>query len=662
MCGLTGFVSPAAGADEMIVRVRRMADALAHRGPDDSGEWSDPEAGVAMGFRRLAIIDLSAAGHQPMLSASGRFVGMMNGEIYNFEDLRAELRAAGRAPAFRGHSDTEVMLAGFEAWGVEAAVRRFNGMFAIALWDRLERRLHLIRDRMGVKPLYYGLSGSTFMYGSELKALCQHPQFSGRIDRGALQLYLQFMYVPAPYSIYEDVSKVMPGTILTFDPTTKHVKNSVYWSARDAAISGMENRFKGSLDDAAHELEELARDAIRMRMVADVPLGVLLSGGVDSSLVTALMQAQSTSPIRSFTIGFTDRSYDEAPFAAAVAEHLGTSHTALMMTAEDVLQVIPKLPAMYDEPFADSSQMPTHLVAMLARQQVTVCLSGDGGDELFGGYVRYFIGESLFNRLAVVPRPVRPVLARALTAVPADTWDRILEAGYPLLPKRLRQPRPGERIHKIGRVLSAGDADAMYFELVSHWANVVVDGTDATAPVTVRAAWPALSHPVERMMYFDQISYLPDDILAKVDRASMAVSLEVREPLLDYRLVEFAWRLPLSMKVRGGTGKRVLRRVLGRHLPPALLDRPKMGFGVPLDQWLRGELRDWAESLLDESLLRDQGLIDPRPIRAKWNEHLAGKSDWKYHLWAVLMFQAWLESARPDIHPQIASLTPARSC
>lgn len=603
MCGLTGFVSPVAPADEMLRTVRRMCETLAHRGPDDAGEWVDAEAGVAIGFRRLAIIDLSPAGHQPMTSPSGRYVVTLNGEIYNFEDLRRELDAQ-----WRGHSDTEVMAAAFEAWGVEGAVKRFNGMFAIAVWDRRLRRLHLIRDRMGVKPLYYGFAGRTLVYGSELKALRQHPDFDARIDRDALNLFLRFMYVPAPYSIYEGISKLMPGTILTFDPATRETSTTVYWSVHEAAVRGTANRFRGSEEEASRQLESLLRDAVRIRMVADVPLGVFLSGGVDSSAVTAMIQAESATPVRSFSIGFADAAYNEAPFAAAVARHLGTDHTELIMTADDVVNVIPRLPSMYDEPFADSSQIPTHLVAALARKHVTVTLSGDGGDELFGGYRRYFIGQRVLRTLGAIPSPLRSPLGRLLAAI------------------------PGRRAGKVARTFRANDPDALYFELVSHW---------PVGKNPIRETNPPITDPIERMMFFDQVSYLPDDILAKVDRASMAASLEAREPLLDYRLVEFAWTLPLSMKVRAGRGKRVLRRVLNRYVPEALIERPKMGFGMPLETWLRGRLRDWAESLLDPSAIR---LIDPAPVRAKWEEHLAGKSDWQYHLWAVLMLQAWLQN------------------
>jgi asparagine synthase (glutamine-hydrolysing) len=605
MCGLTGFVAGAATPEEMLATLRGMATCLVHRGPDDSGEWIDAGAGAAIGFRRLAIIDLSPAGHQPMLSHSGRYVVTLNGEIYNFEELRRELRAE-----WRGHSDTEVMAAAFDAWGVEKAVSRFNGMFAIAVWDREARRLHLVRDRMGVKPVYYGFSGDAFLYGSELKALRHYPGFAPRIDERAVHLFLRFMYVPAPLTIYEGIAKLMPGTMLTFDAATRTTRTATYWSARDAAAHGAANRFRGPEEEASRQLEALLRDAVRIRMVADVPLGVFLSGGVDSSLVTALMQAQSAEPVRSFSIGFAEAKYNEAHHAAAVAKHLGTAHTELTMTEKDAFDVIPRLPAMYDEPFADSSQIPTHLVSALARKHVTVSLSGDGGDEVFGGYRRYFAGQGALRLFKLTPPPLRWPIGFALRAIPED------------------------RVRKVARMLRANDPDRLYFELVSHWPS------RETAAVEDRASWPPLDDPVERMMYLDQVSYLPDDILVKVDRASMAVSLEAREPLLDYRLVEFAWTLPLSMKVRGGKGKRVLRRVLYRYVPEELIERPKMGFGIPLEQWLRGPLREWAESLLDPKELR---YVDAPAVRAMWDEHLAGR-DRQFYIWAVLMLQAWLRA------------------
>jgi len=647
MCGLAGFVAAQPGpAEDLLDSLRPMCEAIAHRGPDDSGEWIDAACGVALGFRRLAIIDISPAGHQPMVSASGRYVVMLNGEIYNFETLRAELQAAGEAPPFRGHSDTEVLLAAFEAWGVETAVKRLNGMFAIALWDRESRRLHLIRDRMGVKPLYYGWAGRAFLFGSELNALRRHPAFSCAIDRVALQLYFRFLYVPAPFSIYEAARKLMPGTILTFDPATGRAETTVYWSVAATAIDGVQQPFRGSENEASQDLEALLRDAVRMRMVADVPVGAFLSGGIDSSLVTALMQAQRSTPVRTFSIGFSEGKYDEAPHAARVARYLGTDHTELYVTPDDVADVIPKLPSMYGEPFADSSQIPTHLVAMLARRQVAVGLSGDGGDEVFGGYSRYAVGEKLFRRLAALPVSMRPFIGRALASLPAGLWDRFLAVCRPLLPTELRRPHSRERLHKLARMIAARTPDAMYFELISHWTDLVQHGIAEQAPSACDHDWQALSEPMDQMMFLDQTSYLPDDILTKVDRASMAASLEARAPMLDYRVVEFAWTLPLPMKGQNGEGKRVLRRVLGRYLPTSLSERPKMGFSIPLESLLRGRLRDWAESLLDATTIGGQGLLDAELVSHRWNHYAGGDDHWKHHVWGVLMFQAWMETER----------------
>lgn len=622
MCGLTGVIA-AAGAGDLQRDVRRMADAIAHRGPDDAGEWIDESAGVALGFRRLAVIDLSMAGHQPMVSASGRYVATLNGEIYNYERLRAELPPI----SWRGHSDTEVMLAAFDVWGVEKAVERFNGMFSIAVWDREKRLLQLVRDRMGVKPLYYGFTGDfagdAFLFASELKAIRQHPRFVPRIDRAAVRLYLRFLSVPAPLSIYEGIRKAMPGTVVTFDPATRSIATHVYASARAAAGAGTASRFAGSEADAERELESLLRDSVRLRMAADVPVGVFLSGGIDSSLVTALMQAESASPVRTFTIGFRQSPFDESRFASEVARHLGTSHTEVMISEEEALEVIPDLPEIYDEPFADVSQIPTYLVARMARSQVTVTLSGDGGDELFGGYGRYLLGR----RIAAARRWLPPLVTRSMLAL-----------SRPLFVRRDRQ-----RVEKIARILQCADDDAAYFELLSHsYDELVLDAPRVAVPAMTQSDWPPLLDPVERMMLFDQISYLPDDILTKLDRATMAVSLEAREPLLDPRVVDFAWRLPPSMKLRGGEGKYILRRILSRHVPAALTDRPKMGFAVPLAEWLRGPLRAWAAELLEPDAIRQYGLLDPQPIRRRWEEHLSGRSDWKFYLWGVLMLQLWL--------------------
>jgi asparagine synthase (glutamine-hydrolysing) len=569
-----------------------------------------------------------------MQSASGRYVLAFNGEVYNYEAIRAELRAAGAAPAFRGHSDTEVMLAAVEAWGVEAAVGRFIGMFAIALWDRLQQKLYLVRDRMGVKPLYLGRFGTTFMFASELKAFRAHPDFESDIDRDALAAYFKYAYVPAPYTIYKNVEKVMPGTIVAIS-SDGSVERTTYWSASAAAARGVANRFRGTEVEAANQLDTLLHDAVGLRMIADVPLGVFLSGGVDSSVVTAVMQAQASQPVKTFSIGFLEHGYDEAVHAAAVARHLGTQHTELYVTPSECMDVIPRLAEMYDEPFADSSQIPTHLVSAMARQHVTVSLSGDGGDELFAGYYRYFKGQRAWKTMSRLPRAVRSASARLMGSVSKPTWDRLL-----------RKKRAGDRIHKLGRILQAKDEDTMYFELVSHWRDLVVQGREPRLPLDDRTSWPPLTDPIERMMYFDQVTYLPDDILAKVDRASMAVSLEAREPLLDHRLVEFAWTIPLSMKIRGGKGKWLLREVLYRYVPRELIERPKMGFGAPIGEWLRGPLKEWAEALLDERRLREEGFLDAPMVRAAWNEHLSERGDWEVYLWMVLMFQAWYENAR----------------
>jgi len=623
-----------------------MTDRIAHRGPDDTGEWFDDRDGLALGFRRLSIVDLSPAGHQPMLSAPGRYVLAFNGEVYNFEDIRRELIETGNAPQFRGHSDTEVMLAAIEAWGVEAAVKRFIGMFAIVLWDREQRQLHLIRDRIGVKPLYYGTVNGTFFFASELKAMHAHPGFEADIDRDALALYFRYTYIPAPFTIYQGIRKVMPGTILTVKPDGE-TRETTYWSAAAVADQGRANRFASDENEAADQLDALLRDAVRLRMISDVPLGVFLSGGIDSSVVTALMQAQSSTPVKTFSIGFLEQDYNEAVHAARVAGHLGTQHTEMYVQAEEAMAVIPKLPSMYDEPFADSSQIPTHLVSAMARKHVTVSLSGDGGDELFGGYYRYFLGQRAFRYIARVPRPLRGITGRAMSSIPKPAWDRVLP----------RQNRAGERIHKLARIMSTGDENTMYFELVSHWRNVVLGAKPLDAPFADRSRWPKLDDPIERMMYLDQMSYLPDDILAKVDRASMAVSLEAREPLLDHRLIDFAWRLPLKMKVRDGKGKWLLRKVLNRYVPEELIERPKMGFGIPVGAWMRGPLRDWAESLLEEGRLRAEGFLDAAAVRSMWKAHVAGQGEWQHYLWVVLMFQAWQDEWRraSDTHEPLVA-------
>ncbi len=655
MCGIAGVLNYRGSETNRLVS--EMIGAIRYRGPDDSGVWCDERVGVGLGHARLSILDLSPEGHQPMLSSSGRYALSYNGEVYNFAELRSELEIAGAK--FRGHSDTEVMLAAFEVWGLERAVRRFVGMFAFALWDRERRTLTLVRDRVGIKPLYFGWAGKTFLFGSELKALRAYKGFHAEIDRGALASFMRVGYVPAPLSIYKHVYKLSAGCVLTVgekelkategfspDPDALHAtwRPVRYWSAKEYAEAGCASPFKGSEAEAVEQLDGLLRNAVGLRMIADVPLGAFLSGGIDSSLVVALMQAQSSRPIRTFTVGFHEAEYNEAIYSRKVAEHIGTDHTELYISPEQARAVIPRLPAMYDEPFADSSQIPTFLVSELARRHVTVALSGDGGDELFAGYNRYFWGRRLWRYLGLVPPSIRRGLAGGLTSLSPAAWANFFERFGRFLPV---VAKPGDKLHKLAALLALPDPDTMYLGMISLWkdpAEIVVQGVEPLTPVTDRVNWATLQDFTMRMMYLDLITYLPDDILTKVDRASMAVGLEARVPLLDHRVVEFAWRLPLSFKIRQeGEGKWLLRRVLDRYVPRQLIERPKMGFGVPLDSWLRGPLREWAEELLDEQRLRREGYLHPAPIREKWAEHLSGKRNWQYPLWNVLMFQAWVE-------------------
>lgn len=627
---------------------RRMADTLIHRGPDDAGVWVDDAAGLALGHRRLAILDLSPAGHQPMVSVSGRWVIAFNGEIYNHLELRRSLESQGRAPAWRGHSDTETLLAAIEAWGLPGALQRSVGMFALALWDRESRTLTLARDRLGEKPLYYGWQRGVLLFGSELKALRAHPAFVGDIDRGALALFFRHNYVPAPHSIYQGIRKLPPGACLTITERQTRAGRAGdpvrYWSFAQVVARGQRQPFAGTEADAVLEAERLLRQAVAGQMVADVPLGAFLSGGVDSSTVVALMQAQSRRPVRTFTIGFHEGEYNEAQHAAAVARHLHTDHTELYVTPDQAMQVIPRLPALYDEPFADSSQIPTFLVAQLARQHVTVSLSGDGGDELFGGYNRYFWAHGLWRRLGWMPPGLRAGAARLLTTWSPEAWNRAWGTVGGLLPRRYRFPNPGDKLHKLAEVLAATAPEAVYRSLVSHWRTpsaLVLGAVEPSTVLTQPDTWPPVDDGRHRMMALDTESYLPDDILVKVDRAAMGVSLETRVPLLDHRVVEFAWTLPLGLKIRGGVGKWLLRQVLYRHVPERLIERPKMGFGIPIDHWLRGPLRDWAEDLLDERRLREAGYLDPIPVRRLWAEHVTGTRNWQHHLWDVLMWEAW---------------------
>ena len=638
MCGIAGFLDPKrrSGDNELRALAAGMAGALRHRGPDAQGVWADAEAGVALGHARLSIIDLSPAGAQPMLSASGRFALSYNGEIYNAGELRAELERAGHT--FRGHSDTEVMVEGFAAWGVRATVERVVGMFAFAAFDQATRTLTLGRDRLGIKPLYWGRVSERIVFASELKALATLPDFAPAIDRQALGAYLCTGYVPAPSSIYQGIEKLEPGMLLEIDGNGE-TRGQAYWSLLDVAERGQAAPLDLSAGEARDRLEALLTDAVTRRMVADVPLGTFLSGGIDSSTVTALMQANSPKPVRSFTIGFHEHGFDEASQAKAVAAHLGTDHTELYVTAAQAQAVIPKLPTIYDEPFADSSQIPTFLVSEITRQHVTVALSGDGGDELFAGYTRYGQGLRIARALRLLPQPMAACLAHMIRAVPPASWDRLFD----VVPASMRPRLAGDKLQKLASVLGH-DRASYYRSLIAQWTGAWSLVKGASAPDQA-----AFSDDVRRrlgdelswMQYADSVTYLPDDILTKVDRASMAVSLEARVPLLDHRVVAFAWQLPAHFKMRGGQGKWLLRQVLNKYVPKHLVERPKMGFGVPIDAWLRGPLKEWAADLLDPGAMSRAGLLDPAPIQEKWAEHQSGRRNWQQFLWNVLMFEAW---------------------
>ncbi len=653
MCGLTGILDvggTAASAGELAAAVQVMATTLVHRGPDGEGSWADPSGAVALGHRRLAILDLSQHGAQPMTSANGRYVLVYNGELYNFRSMRAELRDY----PFRGDSDTEVLLAAVERWGLHAALRRANGMFALAVWDRRLRTLHLARDRVGEKPLYYTWIGDRLVFGSELKALRQSPGFDAPISRDSLTLLLRFGHVPAPYTIHAGVAKLSAGQLLTVsaDGAAGNGVPEAYWSLREVVEHGRTHPFRGSAADAVAELSGLLTESVRGRLESDVPLGAFLSGGLDSSLVTAVAQSVSPRPIDTFTVGMDDPRLDEAADARAVAAHLGTAHHEITCRPEDALALVPRLPQLYDEPFADPSALPTALISALARQHVTVCLSGDGGDEVFGGYNRYVLGQKAWRWMRRTPTAARRSGARMLLAAQPETWDRVGAGLERFLPAGSRQRSYGVKAHKLAGLLAATDARSLYVRLASAWPNpeaVVVGAVEPPTAATAGAPWGRHTDPIEQMMLADGLVTLPDDMLVKVDRASMAASLETRLPLLDPDVVEFAWRLPMELKVHGGVGKWVLRRVLDGYVPRELVERPKTGFDPPLGEWLRGPLRDWAEDLLDSSLLRQQGFLDPEAVRRVWGEHLALRRNHEYALWAVLSFQQHVAAMRPAL-------------
>ncbi|MES2196569.1 MAG: asparagine synthase (glutamine-hydrolyzing) [Pseudomonadota bacterium] len=656
MCGIVGFLGSAGPAAQDAVVARRMADLIRHRGPDDDGVWADAEAGIALAQRRLAIIDLTPAGHQPMHSSCARYVIVFNGEIYNYEEVRRQLDGEAAHP-WRGHSDTEVLVEAIARWGLKRALQACVGMFAFALWDRRERTLVLARDRLGEKPLYYGRIGRSFAFASELKAFRAHPAWNPEVDRNAVALLMRHNYVPAPYSIYKGFHKLRPGHFLVLADGDREPRIECWWSARDAAERGRAHAFEGSPDEAVTALETLLKQSIKGQMMADVPLGAFLSGGIDSSAVVALMQSMSPQPIRTFTIGFHQAEYNEAERAKEVARHLGTDHTELYVSEREAIDVIPSLPEIYCEPFSDSSQIPTYLVSKLARRNVTVSLSGDGGDELFSGYTRYALADEFWKKLARVPRSLRRATAGLATFPSPAFYDRLAGPLMTLIPEHRRHGRLGDKVHKAAGLLSMRTVDEVYLHLCSHWhnpADIVVGGRELPTMLTGLDTLPGLPGNVERMMYVDLMSYLPDDILAKVDRAAMAVSLETRVPMLDHRVVEFAMSLPLALLRAENKTKWPLRQLLYKHVPKELVERPKMGFGVPIDAWLRGALRDWAEDLLSEARLKADDFFDPAPIRLAWQEHLSGRRNHQYLLWDVLMFQAW-RAAQNNYQPALAA-------
>jgi len=649
MCGITGFYSNSLSTYNNVIE--KMNSAISHRGPDTVGIWKDKNSGMVLGHQRLSIIDLSEAGNQPMKSSSGRYILSYNGEVYNHLEIRKELIENNANIRWQSNSDTETLVEAIEFWGIENALKKIDGMFAFGLWDLKMRCLVLVRDRIGEKPLYYGWQRKTtdkvFLFGSELKALKAHPEFNGEINRGAIALQLRHNYIPAPYSIYRDIYKLLPGHFLVL--TESDLKEGLltepkcYWSSTETAINGNNNQLKYSKSDIQKELEKRLVSSVRKQMISDVPLGAFLSGGIDSSTIVSIMQSQSNQSIKTFTIGFNENQYNEAKSAKKIAKHLNTDHTELYVSSKKAIDVIPKLSNIYDEPFSDSSQIPTFLVSQLTKQSVKVALSGDGGDELFCGYNRYVISKKYWTALQLIPKLLRKSASIALQFLSIEDWNKISK----ILPNLSKYSNFGDKVHKGANVLTANNLFDLYYMLSSHWQNpteVVINSNEPETFLTKNKPELFGLDSQQQMMALDFITYLPNDILVKIDRAAMASSLETRVPFLDHKLIEFVWKIPHSLKYRNGQGKWILKEILNQYVPRNLTDKPKMGFGVPIGAWLREPLRDWAENLLNQKKLQEEGYFNSELVRKKWLEHLSGRRNWQYDLWNVLMFQSWIDN------------------